>query len=68
MSTIDSIVLSKDRKTATVHFDTHSVNLRHDTDVVPLLTDMFLEPYAQYKRSLEDTMWIVTMPELKEVA
>ena len=29
---IDRIIISKDKKTATVHFDTHSVNLSSDQD------------------------------------
>ena len=68
MPTIDAIVLSKDRKVATVHYDTHSVKVSHDTDVTQLVHEFFVEPYAKYQRSLEETMWIITLPEYKEVA
>lgn len=60
---LDKIVISQDRRTATVHFDTHSVNLSSDQDVAALVTELFVEPSARLARSHEDTMWIITLPE-----
>lgn len=62
---LDKIVISKDRTTATVHFDTHSVNLSHDKDVTGLVHELFVAPAERIARSLEDTA-IITLPSLEE--
>lgn len=41
---IDKIILSKDRRSAVVHFDTHSITLSSDKDIVALLFEMIIEP------------------------
>lgn len=60
-----TIVVNRARTQATVHFDTHSVNLHSDTDVTSLVHELFLEPTAKLIRSEEDTA-IITLPELNE--
>lgn len=47
---LDKIILSRDRHSATVHFDTHSFGLYSDEDVVTLVTELILNPY---EKSLE---------------
>lgn len=58
------IIVSQDKKRATVHFDTHSVNLSSDTDVTELIHEMWIEPELRLIRSFEDTQWIITLPEV----
>ncbi len=66
---LDKIVLSKDRKRAIVHFDTHSVRFTSDEDVMVLIYEIIIEPsiknaeyWAEMDRrlaiSLEDTVEI----------
>jgi hypothetical protein len=66
---LDKIVLSKDRKSAVVHFDTHSVHFHSDCDVMVLIYEIIIEPslqnvayWAEMERrhinSLEDTVEI----------
>lgn len=59
------IVVNMARTQATVHFDTHSVNVHSDQDVTKLVNELFIEPTAKLIRSEEDTA-IITMPELDE--
>lgn len=58
------IVVSKDKKRATIHFDTHSVNLSSDQDVTELIHELYIEPELKFLRSIENTMWINTLPEV----
>lgn len=66
---LDKIVLSKDRKNAVVHFDTHSVRFSSDEDVMVLIYEIVIEPSLKNKEywdemdrryllSLEDTVKI----------
>lgn len=66
---LDKIVLSKDRKSAVVHFDTHSVRFHSDEDVMAMIYEIIIEPSLQnkayweeqdrrYINSLEDTQII----------
>lgn len=66
---LDKIVLSKDRKSAVVHFDTHSVMFHSDEDVMILIYEIIIEPSIKnaeywdemerrYINSLEDTQII----------
>lgn len=68
---LDKIVLSKDRKNATVHFDTHSVHFSSDEDVMVLIYEIIIEPSIKnreywaemdrrYLESLEKTQEIKT--------
>lgn len=67
---LDKIVISKDRKEARVHFDTHSVGFYHsDGQVLQLVWEIVFEPsirleayhlrkQEEYERSLEKTQEI----------
>lgn len=66
---LDKIVLAKDRKSAVVHFDTHSVLLHSDEDVMMLIYELIIQPslnvssswtekQRRYLISLEDTVEI----------
>lgn len=46
---LDKIVISKDRKNAVVHFDTHSVHFSSDEDVMVLIYDIIIEPSLRNK-------------------
>lgn len=65
---LNGIMISQDKRSAVVHFDTHSVNLSHDQDVTVLVQEFFIEPQARLQRSMEDTMWIITLPSEEEAA
>lgn len=62
---LDKIVISSNRSKATVHFDTHSVDVSSDKDVADLVHELFIAPQQQYQRSLDDTA-IITLPTLEE--
>lgn len=73
---LDKIVLSKDRKSAVVHFDTHSVLVHSDEDVMVLIWEIIIEPslqvtayWKEHERrvliSLEDTQ-VLDIEELKK--
>lgn len=59
------IVVNMARTSATIHFDTHSVNVHSDTDVTKLVHELFIEPTMKQIRSEEDTA-IITLPEVDE--
>lgn len=77
---LDKIVLSADRKSARVYFDTHSVGFYHsDGKVVELIWEIVFEPSirleayhkekeARYLASLEDTQVIDLQLSFKDVA
>ena len=41
---LDKIVLSKDRKSAIIVYDTRSITISSDEDVLTLVTEIILEP------------------------
>lgn len=66
---LDKIVISQDRKSARVYFDTHSVGFHSDEDVIDLINMIIFEPAMRleqlakereerYLASLEDTQKI----------
>ena len=76
---LDKIILSKDRKSARVYFDTHSVGFHSDKDVMDLIWQTIFEPSirleekakereARFLASLEDTVEIDLQLSFKDVA
>lgn len=76
---LDKIVLSKDRKSARVYFDTHSVGFYSDQDVMDLIWEIIFKPSlrlqeiakekeARILASLEDTVEIDLQLSFKDVA
>lgn len=63
---LDKIVISKDKKSARIFFDTHSIGVyQSDGEVVALLCEIIFEPallleqrHEAFLRSLENTMEI----------
>ena len=60
---LDKIVISKDKKSAIVHFESHKVILSSDQDVTSIVHEMFIEPETRFQRSLEETAWIIQTEE-----
>lgn len=76
---LDKVVIAFNRKSAVIVFDTHSVTLHSDKDVVPLVYDIVINPSIQvikreeerqrrYASSLEDTIEIDLNDIDKDVA
>lgn len=76
---LDKIVLSADRKSARVYFDTHSVGFHSDQDVMTLINEIIFEPSirleekarereARFIASLEETVEIELQLSFKDVA
>lgn len=61
---LDKIVISRDKKSAIVHFETHKVTLSSDQDVTSIVYEMFIEPEIKFQRSLEETAWISQTEEV----
>lgn len=59
---LDKIILSEDRHSAIVHFDTHSFRFQSDQDVMTLVDEFILEPMRKHEERCrvanEDTVEI----------
>ncbi len=60
---LDKIILSQDRRSATIHFDTHSFSFYHsEQEVMMIVCEMILEPMNSLREkeliALEDTIEI----------
>jgi len=69
---LDKIILSTDRHSAVVHFDTHSVNFSSDGDVYQLVFEIILEPSIRleqrHRSAEEDTQVLDIQLSFPEVA
>lgn len=56
---LDKIVISRDRHSACIHFDTHSVTVHSDEDVTELIDEIIFAPSRRleerYRLANEDT-------------